>query len=695
MPLARLFAVSPAAVALLLVCAGQAAAQQNELFKLTASDGSLDDRFGASVSISGDRAIVGADGDDESGDNSGSAYVFVRSGTSWTQEAKLVAGDGSAGDLFGISVSLSSDTALVGAVFSDDNGDNSGSAYVFVRNGTTWTQQAKLLASDGIYLDYFGCSVSLSGDTALVGARGHDDNGNGSGSGYLFVRSGASWTQETKLLAGDGAAGDGFGTSVSLSGDTALVGAGGDDDNGTNSGSAYVFARSGTSWTQEAKLLPSDGAASDDFGDSVSLSGDMALVGAHDDDDNGSNSGSAYVFARSGTSWTQEAKLVAGDGATEDYFGVSVSLAGDTALVGARWDDDNGSASGSAYVFVRNGTIWTQEAKLLASDGAADDYFGVSVFLSGDMALVGARGDDDNGTDSGSAYVFLAILPDCNGNGIPDSEDISNGTSHDCNDNLIPDECDLADGTSSDCNLNQIPDECDLESGVLTDCDGNGIPDQCESFMDCNSNGIPDSCEPDCNENGIADECDIANGTSTDCDGGGVPDECEPDCNENGVADGCDISSGTSQDGNSNGIPDECECAATSYCTTSPNSVGPGTLIWSVGLPSLSINNFWLVAVQAPPGQFGIFYYGNTTANQPFGEGIRCVGGLTFRLEPVVIGGNGRAGDHLDFTQPPANSGLGEITPGSTWYFQFWYRDPTGGPVGFNFSDGLAVTFCL
>jgi len=382
-----------------------------EQAKLTASDGWAFDYFGYSVSLSGDTALVGAHGDDDNGTDSGSAYVFVRSGTSWTQEAKLIAGDGAAADIFGHSVSLSGDTALVGAQYDNDTGSNSGSAYVFVRQGTGWTQQAKLVAGDGAADDEFGTSVSLSGDTALVGAALDDDNGSWSGSAYVFVRSGTSWTQEAKLLAGDGAAGDYFGYSVSLSGDTALVCAALDNDNGINSGSAYVFARSGTSWTQEAKLLAGHGAADDWFGWSVSVSGDMALVGAYGDDDNGSDSGSAYVFVRSGTSWTQEAKLLAGDGAWGDRFGGSVSLSGDTALVGARYDDDNGGASGSAYVFARSGTSWTQTAKLLASGGAANDYFGWSVFLSGDTALVGAYWDDDNGTASGSANVFAPPPP--------------------------------------------------------------------------------------------------------------------------------------------------------------------------------------------------------------------------------------------------------------------------------------------
>ncbi|MCB9336650.1 MAG: hypothetical protein H6577_00820 [Lewinellaceae bacterium] len=386
--------------------------KSTETDKLTASDGATDDQFGWSVSLSGDYALIGAYGDSGNGNGSysGSAYVFVRSGTAWTEQAKLTASDGASGDFFGNSVSLSGDYALIGAYQDDDNGNLSGSAYVFVRSGTTWTEQAKLTASDGAANDWFGNSVSLSGDYALIGATKDSGNGNGSysGSAYVFVRSGTAWTEQAKLTASDGAANDWFGNSVSLSGDYALIGAYGDSGNGNgfSSGSAYVFVRSGTAWTEQAKLTASDGATDDQFGWSVSLSGDYALIGAYGDDNNVADSGSAYVFVRSGTTWTEQAKLTASDGAANDWFGWSVSLSGDYALIGAYRDDNNVADSGSAYFFVRSGTTWTEQAKLTASDGATDDQFGWSVSLSGDYALIGASYDDDNGDNSGSVYVF-------------------------------------------------------------------------------------------------------------------------------------------------------------------------------------------------------------------------------------------------------------------------------------------------
>ncbi len=288
----------------------------------------------------------------------------------------------------------------------------------------------KLLAFDGAVGDWFGISVSLSGDVAVIGARYDDDNGNNSGSAYIYRWTGSAWVQEAKLTASDGARLDLFGHSVSISGDVAVIGAPFDDDNGSNSGSAYIFVKPPGGWvnmTQTAKLTASDGAGGDEFGNPVSIRGDVAVVGAIYDDDNGSASGSAYVFQKPPGGWvdmTQTAKLTASDGAAEDFFGISLSISGDVALVGAWLDDDDGFNSGSAYVFVKPLGGWvdmTQTAKLTASDGAVNDNFGQSVSISGDVAVVGAIIHGDNGRESGSAYVFVGLLGlDYNGNGVAD-----------------------------------------------------------------------------------------------------------------------------------------------------------------------------------------------------------------------------------------------------------------------------------
>ena len=374
--------------------------------KLTASDGAGNDQFGYSVSASGDTVVVGALGDDS---NKGSAYVFVKLSGGWsnmTQTAKLTASDGVGVDLFGYSVSVSGDTVVVGASRDDSQ---KGSAYVFVKPSGGWsnmTQTAKLTASDGVGDDYFGYSVSASGDTVVVGASCDDSQ---KGSAYVFVKPSGGWsnmTQTAKLTASDGVGDDYFGHSVSASGDTVVVGASRDD---SLKGSAYVFVKPSGGWsnmTQTAKLTASDGVGVDFFGISVSVSGDTLVVGACNDD---SYQGSAYVFVKPSGGWsnmTQTAKLTASDGAADDEFGSSVSVSGDTVVVGASDDD---SDQGSAYVFVKPSGGWsnmTQTAKLTASDGVGDDYFGSSVSVSGDTVVVGAYGDDDNGSSSGSAYVF-------------------------------------------------------------------------------------------------------------------------------------------------------------------------------------------------------------------------------------------------------------------------------------------------
>ena len=371
--------------------------------KITASDAAADDYFGWSVSLSGDgsTALVGAY---TKSSQTGAAYIFTRSGSTWTQQQKLTASDAATDDRFGVSVSLSGDgsTALVGAYAKSSS---TGAAYIFTKSGSTWTQQSKLTASDAATGDTFGRSVSLSSDgsTALVGAHQKSSN---AGAAYVFTRSGSTWTQQAKLTASDAAGSDYFGGSVSLSGDgsTALVGA---YYKSSATGAAYIFTKSGSTWSQQSKLTASDGASPDRFGISVSLSADgsTALVGAYT---KSSYTGAAYIFTRSGSTWTQQQKITASDAATSDYFGYSVSLSADgsTALVGAYYKSSN---TGAAYIFTKSGSTWSQQSKLTASDGASPDRFGISVSLSGDgsTALVGAYGEDPgNISNAGSSYFF-------------------------------------------------------------------------------------------------------------------------------------------------------------------------------------------------------------------------------------------------------------------------------------------------
>jgi len=382
--------------------------------KLTASDAAQNDDLGASVAVSGITVVVGAFRDD---DDSGSAYVFVRPVGGWTgaltENAKLTASDGVAGDRFGRRVAISGDTVVAGAPFDDENGNSSGSAYVFVRPVGGWTgaltEDAKLTASDGAEDDAFA-SVAISGDTVVAGAEGDDDSGSASGSAYVFVRPVGGWTgsltEDAKLGASDGAADQSFGSSVAISGDTVVAGALGDDG---FSGSAYVFVRPVGGWagslTENAKLTASDGAANEVFGTSTAISGNVVVAGAPDAD---GFSGSAYVFARPVGGWagslTENAKLTASDGVAMESFGTSTAISGNVVVAGAVFGS-------SAYLFVKPVGGWvgslTEDAELIASDGDPADQLGFSIAISGNTVVAGAPSDDVNpGDASGSAYVF-------------------------------------------------------------------------------------------------------------------------------------------------------------------------------------------------------------------------------------------------------------------------------------------------
>jgi hypothetical protein len=383
---------------------------QFEEQKFTASDGGDGDRFGISVAIDGDTALVGALLATVNGHSAqGAAYVFERSGETWSEVQKLVAADGAAFDRFGASVAVEGDTALIGGWGA---AGQKGAAWVFTRSGGTWSQQARLDASDGATNDFLGQSVALSGDTAIAGAWGADIGGNAEqGAAYIFTRSGTTWSQQAKLTAPDGMPNDSFGQTVSLGGDTALAGAPfakvGDN---FLQGAGYVFTRSGTTWSLQTKLTADDGQPLDRLGFTVALDGNTALCSALGASFNGeSNRGAAYVFTFAGGNWTQQAKVGASDGVPFDDFGQSVALAGDTAIVGADFATvGKNTFQGAAYVFARSGEQWTEQVKLVASDGAANDDLGISVATDGQRAMAGAWLADVNGiADQGAAYVFV------------------------------------------------------------------------------------------------------------------------------------------------------------------------------------------------------------------------------------------------------------------------------------------------
>jgi hypothetical protein len=431
------------------------------------------DYFGYSVAVFDDTVVVGAPNEDSnttgvngnqadnSAGGSGAVYVFVRDGAIWSQQAYLKASNSDATDQFGGSVAVSGDTLVVGArneassatgidgSQTDNSALYSGAAYVFVRNGTNWSQEAYLKASNtggggpGTG-DFFGHSVAVFDDTVVVGAYNEasnttgvngnqaDNSAGGSGAVYVFVRDGAIWSQQAYLKASNSDASDHFGGSVAVSGDTVIVGAFAETSNATGvngnqvnnsilqSGAAYVFVRNGTNWSQEAYLKASNSEREDYFGHSVAVSGDTVVVGAYGEDSyakgvDGNQSdnslfsaGSAYVFVRDGINWRQEAYLKASNTGGSDFFGYSVAISGDTVVIGASNESSNATGvdgnqadnsalySGAAYVFVRNGTTWCQKAYLKASNSDASDQFGGSVAVSGDTVVTGGWGEDSN-----------------------------------------------------------------------------------------------------------------------------------------------------------------------------------------------------------------------------------------------------------------------------------------------------------
>ena len=378
--------------------------------KVAAASPVAKDEFSSSIAISGDWAISGTPlhDADANNTNSGIVYIFQKSGSSWTQIADVTGDDTRDEDKFGYSVAIDGDYFIVGAQSRTEPGEpvKTGAAYIFHRSGSTWTQQAKLTATNPSQEDLFGQSVAIKGDYAIVGAHKDDDVDNSStstnnGAVYIFHRSGTTWSQEAKILADDAAAGDQFGLTVAMtSTDYLIAGAPKNDPYGA----AYIFHRTGTTWSQEAKLEPSTGQSASEFGTGVAIYGDYAAVG---DPYINTKRGRAVVFHHSGGSWAQEADFMGSGVGTYDYFGFSLALYGNNLAVGCYKGNGNASSSGTAYTFQRNGTDWDEKDLLKASDGASFDYFGYSVAIYGTTVAVGANKADVSGQDkSGSGYIY-------------------------------------------------------------------------------------------------------------------------------------------------------------------------------------------------------------------------------------------------------------------------------------------------
>jgi hypothetical protein len=308
-----------------------------EVAKLEPDDGIFHGQFGRSVAITDNYAVIGDWDDTDNGEGAGAAYIFQYSNDSWTQLVKLTASDGTALDRFGEPLSVTDKYVIIGATGDDDYGKASGAAYIFTRNGNTWIETAKLVANDISADDHFGCGISMTNNYAIIGSH--------SEAAYIFKCSNNLWIETAKLVADDATKDDHFGCNVAITDHYAVVGAHGNDDYGQYSGSAYIFKRNTDTWTQVAKLTPKDATAYDGFGSCVSLTDKSAVIGSFLPE-TGNGSGFAYLFRYNGKDWIQTAKLQASDAIDWDAFGSCVSTTDKYTVIGA---SDN--HPGSAYVY--------------------------------------------------------------------------------------------------------------------------------------------------------------------------------------------------------------------------------------------------------------------------------------------------------------------------------------------------------
>ena len=373
-----------------------------------ASDGQNGNAFGATARISGDYAIVGAPSDDiNSNSGQGSAYIFIRQGGNWVEQAKLIASDGAVNDNFGLSVAISGEFAIVGAPLDDvfnpitlTTIEDRGSVYLFRRTGTTWSQFTKLTGTDPGAGDFLGSGVAISGNYAIAGAP-NDDNGsnNSQGSAYVYFFNGTSWVQQVKLVASDGAGSDFFGRSVSISGDDLVVGSPGFN----NYGAVYYYFRFGTTWLNQSKIEDDffNRSPNDNFGHSVCLSGTRLMVGAYLNDIsiNAVNHGAVFFFEKGVSTWNYVVEINAPDGEINDRLGSSVSFSGDYAIAGASGDDSGAYTDlGSVYILKKTGTTWGFLRKIEITGNGQIGGFGREVWIDGlNLVIASSSGSNTKG----------------------------------------------------------------------------------------------------------------------------------------------------------------------------------------------------------------------------------------------------------------------------------------------------------
>lgn len=560
--------------------------------------------------------------------------------------------------------------------------------------------EVSIVSSDLAPGDQFGWAVSTDGSCMAVGAPGDDDFGSSSGAVYLFERDAAGWTEVQKLAPADGEAGDLFGHSVSLWDGVLFIGAPGDGNNGPEGGTVYVYGRSGGQWAPQAKLFGSQIDSGDQFGISVSVVGNIAAIGASGDEPSGFLSGSAHIYRRVSGQWQYQAYLSASDGAPSDYFGNAVCVDVNRILVGAYGHDVGGSGAGAVYVFEPSGGSWPQVQKLQPNDPAAVDFFGWDIDSSLGRVVISAYGKGSAaGSLSGAAYLFQY-----------------GGGQYSQSAKLVPDVQAQGDqfGFSVGVDGDQV-----LIGAVQADLQG---PESGASYLFERSGGswfqskVSDyaGLAPGQRLGFAADLADnvLATTSMTNSSVGAAWMERGPfgDCNGNGVADGCDIDGGTSQDLDGDRVPDECGTNVV-FCTCDQgapcgnvdsgggcaNSTGLGARLQVAGGSfSVGADDLRLRIDGMPPISYSLFFMGASEGSPAvLGAGQRCVQAPLYRF-PLVLGdqaGSAELGPgFVVFSQVFFPPGA-VISAGSTWRFQAWYRDAFSACATSNTTQGLALTF--
>ncbi|MFH6955349.1 FG-GAP repeat protein [Pseudoalteromonas sp. XMcav1-K] len=390
---------------LVTVMINQVHANQQQLL---AYDGKHGDNFAYGVAIDGNTILVGAHkADSKNAQDSGAGYIYSLGSNGWQFQQKLIASPAFSNDTMGGKVALKGNMALLGAIGRSDKGENAGAVISFERVYNNWQQTQVLGAFDAKPGDSFGQSIAITEKILVIGAPKSDAIAKDAGAVYVYQRVNNAWQFQVKLTASDGAAGDLFGISLAIDGNTVLVGADLNDQQNNNAGAVYVFEFNGVSWQQQAKLVASDGGDTDIFGVRVAIFGDTALISARRDDIEGvgKDAGSAYIFVRKNGKWRQHQKLRSPDLKADDRFGRGVAIQGNTALVSAMHHDASGENAGAVYVFNKAGDTWQYSSKIVAENAAPHDKFGWNVAMSDQHAVIATPNRDDNGEQSGAAYV--------------------------------------------------------------------------------------------------------------------------------------------------------------------------------------------------------------------------------------------------------------------------------------------------